>query len=52
MFVVFEGLDRVGKSTQLALLSELLRHQGISVSTFKYPGNLFDRVKVLNLQIA
>lgn len=38
MFVVFEGLDGVGKTTQIALVAERLRSLGNSVMTTYEPG--------------
>jgi len=40
-FIVFEGLDRCGKTTQVARLEESLRRKGQSVRTQKFPGELF-----------
>lgn len=36
--VVFEGLDRAGKSTQCAKLVENLRAQGRNVKALRFPG--------------
>lgn len=38
MFISFEGVDGCGKSTQVALLAEALRHQGCEVLTLREPG--------------
>jgi len=38
MFVVLEGLDRAGKSTQLQLLEAHLSSKNIPFESFKYPG--------------
>jgi len=40
-FIVFEGLDRSGKSTQCGLLSDSLRNKGIEVVNMKFPGMVF-----------
>ena len=40
-FIVIEGLDRSGKSTQAAALYERLAAAGISVKLQKFPGALF-----------
>lgn len=37
-FVVFEGLDGAGKSTQIPLLADNLRKAGVSVETVREPG--------------
>ena len=37
-FIVIEGLDRSGKSTQVALLEERLKSEGIPVRLLKFPG--------------
>ncbi|MGH9567512.1 MAG: dTMP kinase [Candidatus Angelobacter sp.] len=37
-FITFEGLDGVGKSTQMANLANWLRHQGVDVLTTREPG--------------
>jgi len=39
-FIVIEGLDRSGKSTQAAALCERLAAAGISVKLQKFPGAL------------
>jgi len=38
MFVVLEGLDRAGKTTQLRLLESHLTTLQIPFISFKYPG--------------
>ena len=42
-FVVVEGLDRSGKSTQVALLEERLKAEGVPVRLVKFPG---ERVEI------
>lgn len=37
-FIVVEGLDRSGKSTQVALLEERLKAAGLAVRLVKFPG--------------
>lgn len=37
-FIVFEGLDRSGKSTQVGLLAERLRAEGRDVRVMRFPG--------------
>lgn len=38
--IVFEGIDRSGKSTQVALLAAALEREGRSVCVIKFPGAL------------
>ena len=37
-FIVIEGLDRSGKTTQTELLTEHLTTNGISIERCKFPG--------------
>jgi dTMP kinase len=37
-FIVIEGLDRSGKTTQTALLQERLEMEGIASKLLKFPG--------------
>ena len=37
-FIVLEGLDRSGKSTQAALLADRLKQEGVDVKLMKFPG--------------
>ena len=37
-FIVLEGLDRSGKSTQAALLADHLKKEGVDVKLMKFPG--------------
>lgn len=39
IFIVIEGLDRSGKTTQTALLYDALKAAGIAVNLLKFPGN-------------
>ncbi|MBQ9505632.1 MAG: dTMP kinase, partial [Clostridia bacterium] len=39
-FIVFEGLDGTGKSTQLSLLAQALRQMGHTVFTDAEPSSL------------
>ncbi len=39
MFITLDGIDGGGKSTQIELLSDYLRHQGRTVETFRDPGS-------------
>ena len=39
MFIVFEGVDGAGKTTQLTQLVQWLEHRGITVVTCKDPGS-------------
>ena len=40
-FIVIEGLDRSGKSTQASLLHDRLQSSGIPVKLLKFPGELW-----------
>jgi thymidylate kinase len=40
-FIVIEGLDRSGKSTQVALLRDLLEASEKPVKVLKFPGQQF-----------
>lgn len=40
LFIVLEGLDRSGKSTQCELLIQHLQDQGRPVQGWKFPGKL------------
>lgn len=42
-FIVIEGLDRSGKSTQTARLVERLEREGCTVKLHKFPGGRLDR---------
>lgn len=37
-FIVLEGLDRAGKTTQVQLLAEALERQGKTVRRLRFPG--------------
>lgn len=52
MFVVFEGMDGVGKSTQIQLLAQWLQDSGAAVTTCRDPGStaLGDAVRQMLLQ--
>src|SRR5579872_939520 len=52
-FVTFEGLDGVGKTTQMEKLAEHLRQRGCSVLTTREPGGtpLGDRLRALLLDV-
>jgi thymidylate kinase len=39
-FIVFEGLDRCGKTTQVEALADALRREGRQVRCAKFPGEL------------
>lgn len=39
-FIVVEGLDRSGKTTQTALLQERLEKEGVRSKLMKFPGTL------------
>ena len=38
-FIVFEGCDKAGKSTQCRLLAERLNKFGVAAQLMKFPGN-------------
>lgn len=40
-FIVLEGLDRSGKSTQVGLLEKRLKAEGREVRVMRFPGRLF-----------
>lgn len=40
-FIVLEGLDRAGKTTQVQLLAAALEAQGKRVRRLRFPGNYF-----------
>lgn len=42
-FIVLEGLDRSGKSTQVQRLYDRMLRQGKKVSMCRFPGELDDR---------
>jgi dTMP kinase len=48
-FIVFEGLDRCGKSTQVARLEDSLREQGHRVRTQKFPGKLVSLLTIRSI---
>jgi dTMP kinase len=39
-FIVFEGLDRCGKTTQVEQLAQAMRREGREVRCMKFPGEL------------
>ncbi|KAG7570910.1 hypothetical protein FFLO_01108 [Filobasidium floriforme] len=47
-FIVFEGLDRCGKSTQVARLEDSLREQGHRVRTQKFPDRTTEIGKMID----
>lgn len=52
MFISFEGIEGVGKSTQLALVADYLRHKGHDIVVTHEPGGtpLSDSIRQLLLQ--
>lgn len=48
-FIVFEGLDRCGKSTQVARLEDSLREQGHRVRIQKFPGKLVSLLTIRSI---
>lgn len=38
-FIVFEGIDRCGKSTQATMLADALKETGIETVHMRFPGN-------------
>ncbi|KAJ1493055.1 thymidylate kinase-domain-containing protein [Baffinella frigidus] len=47
-FIVLEGLDRSGKSTQVARLTELLNGKGIKAAALNFPNRTTDTGAVIN----
>jgi len=45
-FIVFEGCDRVGKSTQVKLIAEELMKKNVRIATFAFPG----KILVINVE--
>ena len=43
--IVFEGLDRAGKSTQCQRLVERLDKSGVKVKHLRFPGTLYLRIQ-------
>ena len=41
LFIVFEGLDHSGKTTQSKLLFETLKNKSIAVKHIAFPGNTY-----------
>src|SRR5262245_36228273 len=54
MFLVFEGIDGCGKSTQIRMLADYLESQGLQVELFKEPGStvLGESIRALLLKPA
>lgn len=46
--VVFEGLDKAGKSTQCLRLVENLRHNGHEVRHIRFPGKVSDQISEID----
>jgi dTMP kinase len=40
-FIVIEGLDRAGKTTQVKRLCDKLYSQGHNIKTLRFPGNIY-----------
>ena len=48
-FIVLEGLDGAGKTTQVPKIAEFLRSQGIEVDTYRCPGGTPEGEKIRDL---
>ena len=48
-FIVIEGLDRSGKTTQTYRLHETLKSIGVEAISMKFPGKHFIDVRFLNI---
>lgn len=48
-FIVLEGLDGAGKTTQVPKIAEFLRSQGIDVDTYRCPGGTPEGEKIRDL---
>jgi dTMP kinase len=49
-FIVLDGPDGCGKSTQTKLLGRWLKEQGVMISSFRDPGDTDIGEKINNLQ--
>ena len=45
-FIVIEGLDRSGKTTQTGKLHETLKDMGVEVNLIKFPGEHYPLVAI------
>jgi thymidylate kinase len=50
-FIVLEGLDRAGKSTQVSLLVQALKDYSISVERRAFPGKMIYYDCQLNIEL-
>ena len=51
-FLVFEGVDRCGKTTQTKLLVEKLKQDGRKVELMRFPGKFSFLLRIVRLSVS
>ena len=51
-FLVFEGVDRCGKTTQTKLLVEKLKQDGRKVELMRFPGEFSFLLRIVRLSVS